>query len=230
MRTRSVMLWAIVAGLFAAGCATKQFVRTELGERDAQLGRLETNVGENQTNINRIDGQLVTVKSRAEDANKLAEQAAGIGSQAQRRADEAGTKAGQALAKAEDTDSRFSRAWTNRNRRNAGETIMVHFGFDKADLDDRAQTALLEAVNLLKADPNLFVTLEGFTDSIGAAGYNLQLSQRRAESVRRFMVQNGVDLHRIQSIGLGEAPSTAKVSRKREEDRRVAVHLMTPVD
>ena len=228
MGIRSVVL-ALIAGLFVAGCATKNYVRTQLGERDVQLSRMETTLGDEHARVEQISGQLGIVRSRADDANRLAEQAAGLGSQALRRADDAGTRAGQALTKADETDGRFTRAWAGRNKRNVVETIEVRFGFNKASLDDRAQTALHDALKVLKEDPNVFVALEGYTDSTGPADYNLQLSQRRAESVRRFMVQNGVELHRIQSIGLGQVP-TAKASRKHDQDRRVTVHLMAAVD
>ena len=53
------------------------------------------------------------------------------------------------------------------------------------------------------------VELEGFTDSVGAMPYNVQLSQRRSEAVRRFLVEKGIEMHRIHSIGLGDVKPSA---------------------
>lgn len=226
---KSVLILAAVL-LVASGCATKGFVRQEFQGRDAQLVRLEGDLGQERTRVDELGNKVTDARSRADDAARRAEQAAGVGNQALGRADEATAKAGQAMAKAQDADGRLTRLWTNRNKRNVAETVVVHFRFAKAALDDRAQTALLDAVKQVKEDPNVLVALEGYTDPIGAAEYNLQLSQRRAEAVRRFLVQNGVDLHRIQSIGLGETPDQAKSRRDREQSRRVVVQLMVPAE
>ena len=67
--------------------------------------------------------------------------------------------------------------------------------------------------------------LEGYTDSTGSLDYNLALSQRRVEAVRRFLVQQGVDLRRIHAAGLGPiADSTLPADQK----RRVTVKLDHP--
>jgi outer membrane protein OmpA-like peptidoglycan-associated protein len=214
--------------LVPLGCATKKFVREEMQKRDVQIGRIDTDLGQERARVGEIGTQVVDARSRADEATRRADQATGLSHQAMGRAEDAGGKAGQAVARAEETDSRLTRLWTNRNKRNIAETVVVRFGFDKADLDDRAQTALADLVKQLKDNPNVFVTLEGYTDKSGPAPYNVQLSQRRAEAVRRFMVQQGVDVHRIQSIGLGTVPGTTKGSR--QEHRMVAIHLVVPVE
>jgi outer membrane protein OmpA-like peptidoglycan-associated protein len=71
------------------------------------------------------------------------------------------------------------------------------------------------------------VAVLGYADPTGRPDYNLQLSERRAEAVRRFMVQQGVDLLRIQSIGMG-AVRTAARGRGPEDGRRAAIHLIMP--
>src|SRR4030095_16148116 len=72
-----------------------------------------------------------------------------------------------------------------------------------SDLSDAAQTALATIVKELKENPNLTVDLEGFTDQTGARDYNVTLSQRRVESVRRHLIEQGAELPRINSVGLG---------------------------
>jgi outer membrane protein OmpA-like peptidoglycan-associated protein len=161
----------------------------------------------------------------AEDGIRRAEQASAVATQAD-------TRATEAASRAEATDQRLTRLWKNRQARMPVETISVRFGFDRADLDDGAQTALLDVVKQLQASPSLVVDLEGYTDSTGDATYNVQLSQRRVEAVRRFLVEKGVELHRLNSIGLGAARPAAdnKTKAGRDQNRRVAVRVFGPVE
>ena len=109
---------------------------------------------------------------------------------------------------------------------------MVQFEFDKWVLDDGTQTRLLALVKQLEEQPQLSVELEGYTDSIGAGAYNIQLSQRRAEAVRRFLVEKGVELPRIHSIGLGDIRPVAdnKTKQGRDQNRRVSIRLYAPAE
>ncbi len=213
-----------------AGCATKGFVRQEVAQRDVEIGRLDSNLGQAQARIEDVDKQVGEVRSQAGDAGRRADQAAGLANDAGQRADAANAKAGQAVTKATDTDTRLTRLWGNRNKRSVAETILVRFPFDKWSLDDRAETELLSAVKLLQENPNVLVTLQGYTDHRGPAEYNLALSQRRADAVRRFLVQQGVDLQRIHAIGLGELKS-AKGSREPVQSQRiVTVQFLAPAE
>ena len=128
-----------------------------------------------------------------------------------------------ALAKATDTDQRLTKLWANRDKRTLTETVVVQFDFDKWLLNDGAQTRLLELVKQLQDQPQLSIELEGYTDSTGPGPYNIQLSQRRAETVRRFLVDKGVELPRIHSIGLGDIRPVAdnKSPEGRANNRRV---------
>jgi OOP family OmpA-OmpF porin len=110
--------------------------------------------------------------------------------------------------------------------------MVVKFGFDKWHLDDRAETSLLEVVRQLQENPDVIVNIEGYTDGTGPAVYNVELSRRRAEAVRRFIVEKGIELHRVQTIGLGQArPAASNSTRQgRDQNRRVAVKLVMPAD
>src|SRR5439155_2889643 len=155
-------------------------------------------------------------QSRAEAAQERAETAFG-------RAEAAHGRADAAFGRADEVNSRLSRLWTGRNKRNVVETLHVQFGFDRADLSDGAQTALLDIIKELKSNADLTVDLEGYTDPTGPRGYNVGLSQRRVESVRRYLIENGADLARIYSVGMG--PLTA-ASSEHAKLRRVTVRLM----
>jgi outer membrane protein OmpA-like peptidoglycan-associated protein len=147
---------------------------------------------------------------------------------AKTRAEAAHTRAEAAFGRADEVNTRLSRLWNARHKRDLVETLHVQFGFDRADLSDGAQTALLAITKELKENPLLSVDLEGYTDQSGPREYNVGLSQRRVESVRRFLVGNGADLARIYSVGLG--PLQAKTEQAALQ-RRVTVRLMiNPTD
>ena len=132
-------------------------------------------------------------------------------------------RADAAHGRADEVNGRLTRLWNGRNKRTVVETLHVQFGFDRSDLSDGAQTALLGIVKELKTNPDLSVDLEGFTDPTGTRDYNVGLSQRRVESVRRYLIENGAELARIYSVGMG--PLVA-ASGEHAKLRRVTVRLM----
>jgi outer membrane protein OmpA-like peptidoglycan-associated protein len=73
------------------------------------------------------------------------------------------------------------------------------------------------------AHPGIHVAVEGHTDSVGSDDYNQQLSERRAGSVRNFLVQNGVPLTVISAMGFGESQpvATNDTPEGRQTNRRV---------
>lgn len=77
------------------------------------------------------------------------------------------------------------------------------FGFDSADL--QPSSILQKLVTLLKRNPKASFSIEGYTDSIGSDDYNLDLSQRRADSVKQYLVEAlGIDPTRIRTRGYGK--------------------------
>jgi OOP family OmpA-OmpF porin len=105
----------------------------------------------------------------------------------------------------------------------------VLFETDKAGLKPGAQQRLYELVRFLLAHPDRKVVVEGHTDSRGSESYNLDLSQRRAESVRAFLTRSGVDSGRISAQGYGESYPVAsnETSAGRLQNRRVEIYLPT---
>jgi outer membrane protein OmpA-like peptidoglycan-associated protein len=227
-----------VSLIVVSGCATRGWVRETLGkqqaETDQRFGQVDTKIGE--------DGQrLGTVEARVTEQGKTVEgmgtrvnavegsvgQAANMAKSAGERADSAMNRADGAMTRANEVDSRVTRLWNNRDARNLVETVDVRFAFGKAELTDAAQTALVGLAKEMAENPRLTVELEGYTDSAGSLDYNLTLSQRRVESVRRFLVQRGVELRRIQAAGIGPI---ADRSLPADQKRRVTVKLTTPVE
>jgi len=95
----------------------------------------------------------------------------------------------------------------------------VHFDFDRYTLRPEAMRVLEQAVAAMKEDATLRLTIEGNTCSIGTAEYNLALGERRANAVRDYLTQNGVNASRLQSVSYGE--EKPKYDNSREETRRL---------
>jgi outer membrane protein OmpA-like peptidoglycan-associated protein len=111
-------------------------------------------------------------------------------------------------------------------RRTLIGVIQVPFAFDRDDLDAKAEAALAMVVKELRAHPQLTIDLEGTTDPVGRRDYNLRLSQRRVETVRRWLVDHGIDRSRIVgSTGRGEL---VDVAMQNDLKRRVVVKLLRP--
>lgn len=108
----------------------------------------------------------------------------------------------------------------------------VLFESGKATLKPTASNTLLELVSMLRDQPDRQVLIEGHTDSQGGHSYNVELSDRRADAVRAFMIAHGVAPERIVATGYGEAyPVASNATREgRAMNRRVEVVLLKPGD
>jgi outer membrane protein OmpA-like peptidoglycan-associated protein len=95
----------------------------------------------------------------------------------------------------------------------------VHFDFDRSTLRAEAQRVLDEAVKAMQADPALRLQIEGHTCNIGTAEYNLALGDRRASSVRDYLVSRGIATGRLSTISYGE--ERPRHDNSREETRRL---------
>lgn len=231
-----VMPVMVGASLLSVGCATKSFVRAEVEKSATRLSqdvaRVDGDLSQEKARTTTLAGQLTETRSVADGATRRADEANTQAGNALAKAGEAGGLANEAMTRSGATDSRLTRLWNDRNKYQPGDTVTLTFGFDRWVLDDRGETTLLDVVKQLQENPNLLVQLEGYTDKMGTTSYNLQLSQKRVEAVRRFLAAKGIGLHRIQSIGLGDARPVADNNSKqgREQNRRVAVILLAPTN
>lgn len=101
----------------------------------------------------------------------------------------------------------------------------VLFDTARAQLKSGATMHLGKLAAFLNQYPDRTVTIEGYTDSVGSEDYNLDLSQRRADSVRAFLVGQGIAANRLVTSGKGEdAPVASNDSAAgRQQNRRVEV-------
>jgi outer membrane protein OmpA-like peptidoglycan-associated protein len=104
----------------------------------------------------------------------------------------------------------------------------VLFAFAKADLSTGAHRSVSRLAAFLQKYPNRSVLIEGHTDSVGSDEYNLDLSRRRAESVKARLVMDGVEPGRITTVGYGKRfPAFSNdTAANRAMNRRVEVVIL----
>lgn len=101
----------------------------------------------------------------------------------------------------------------------------VLFNFDRADIRAAHQPMLSNIVEVLEKNPDMTVQLDGHCDGIGTAEYNMGLSARRAEAVKNFLVEEGIDASRIttKAYGFSKPIATNDTDEGRALNRRVEI-------
>ena len=105
----------------------------------------------------------------------------------------------------------------------------AHFPVDRAQLSGEERSRLDDFANKLKTDNrNVYLEIQGYTDSTGASGNNLRLGQERAEAVRRYLSKDGVALNRMSTISYGQDDPVASNHTRagRAQNRRVVVVVL----
>jgi outer membrane protein OmpA-like peptidoglycan-associated protein len=99
----------------------------------------------------------------------------------------------------------------------------ILFKVNKADLTPDLKTSLAKIAGILLVFKTSNVIVEGHTDNQGAAEYNQKLSERRAENVMNFLIEQGVGQDRLTAVGYGLTKPIADNSTKegRQKNRRV---------
>jgi outer membrane protein OmpA-like peptidoglycan-associated protein len=109
-------------------------------------------------------------------------------------------------------------------------TLMIHFDTDKSDIRQSDEAELKRAIDFVKKYPGSQVRVEGSTDSVGTDQYNRKLSEKRAETVRNYLVQKGaVDASKITSAGYGEKRPVVsnETTQGRAQNRRVEILIQS---
>lgn len=105
----------------------------------------------------------------------------------------------------------------------------LFFELGRKGLTDEAKSLLQEKATLLKADPNMGVLVQGYTDQQGSSSYNMKLGMKRAESVKQELIDAGVAEHQIKAVSLGEE-GVLCIDRSdvcRQMNRRVHLEILT---
>jgi peptidoglycan-associated lipoprotein len=208
----------------APACATKNFVRGEVGNVNSKVDSLGGSLEETQERTRQNEARIGAVDTKAEAAA--------------RSATEARAAADAAAASSKDVDSRLTGRIDTveaATRRLVYEVTLSedqgNFRFGGTSLPDEAKSRLDQMVTQLKADPKaVYIEIEGHTDNVGGRELNERLGMERAETVKRYLYeQHQVPLHKINVISYGEekpvAPNNTRAGRA--QNRRVVVKVLS---
>jgi peptidoglycan-associated lipoprotein len=80
----------------------------------------------------------------------------------------------------------------------------VHFGYDAYLLDEEAKSTLKANAQILKDKPSAKIQVEGHCDQRGGIQYNIALGEKRANAVKKFLVDQGIKADRVSTISMGK--------------------------
>lgn len=208
--TWGVMAVALILAVGLTGCATKTYVNEQVA---AATKASDAKIGEVQKQVEVAQMDIANLKKSDERQNQEIANISGTAKEALARAEEAGKLAkGKFLFEVTLTDE------------------AVKFGFNSSSLSPEAKAALDAFAARVKAEnKNVYIEVQGHTDSVGSESYNLKLGQERADSVLRYLnMQHGIPLHRLNAVSYGEFKPVAdnKTSSGRAQNRRVTLVVL----
>src|SRR5688500_4932450 len=208
----------------APACATKKFVRTEVGNVNTKVDTLTGTVEETQERTRQNADRIGSVDQKAEAAARSATDARAAADAAANTAREVETRVGGRVDEVVAASRRLVYEVTLSEDQG-------NFKFGKTELPDEAKARLDELVTQLKSDPKgIFIEIEGHTDNVGSKDLNERLGMERAETVKRYLYeQHQVPLHKINVISYGEDKPVAPNNQRqgRAQNRRVVVRILS---
>ncbi|MCP4205330.1 MAG: OmpA family protein [bacterium] len=199
----SLIALAIITFVAGSGCASKNYVLATVEESEARTTKttdiLQSQIERDQTKLAEHEEQMESISATAGDALE------------------------RAIAAGKLAEGKF-----------LFETILsddkIRFGFDKTELAEEGVEALATfAADLKSQNEDVFIEIQGHTDSTGSDAYNLTLGEKRAETVRRYLSkEHGIALHRMSVISYGESSPIAdnETREGRETNRRVGLVVL----
>jgi peptidoglycan-associated lipoprotein len=209
----------LALALGSTACATKKFVRGEVGQVNDKVDTLSRSLEETQERTRANEAKIGEVDSKAAAADQ--------------RAMAAGKSADAANAAASAVNTRAD-AIEKASKRIVYEVVLNeekgNFKFGKAVMPENVGGELDQLVQQLKANPNgAYIEIEGHTDNSGAKDINYKLGLERAENVKRYLYEtHQVPLHKINVISYGEDKPVGdnKTRDGRAQNRRVVIKVL----
>jgi peptidoglycan-associated lipoprotein len=194
---------ALLLGSFGlTACATKKYVGEEVGKSSAatekRINDVESQVEATQTKVKAHDAKLAELDTATRQALERAQEAGKL----------AEGKFVYSLVLSDDA---------------------AKFPVNRYELSNEAKEALNAFAERLKGENrNVYLEIQGHTDSTGSADYNMKLGSERAEAVRRYLNKQGVALNRMSTISYGasEPVESNKTKEGRSKNRRVVVIVL----
>jgi peptidoglycan-associated lipoprotein len=214
----AVPLLALTLGGSTA-CATKKFVRGEVGQVNSKVDTLSRSLEETQERTRANETKIGEVGQAAAAADQKAVQAGS-------RAEAAASAAAAVNTRADSIEKAAKRivyeVVLNEEKGN--------FKFGQAAMPENVGPEVDALVQKLKADPNgAYIEIEGHTDNVGPKDINYKLGLERAEAVKRYLYEtHQVPLHKINVISYGEEKPMGENKTKdgRAANRRVVIKVI----
>jgi peptidoglycan-associated lipoprotein len=227
-------LWAMsvlaLSVAVAPACATKKFVRTEVGNVNTKVDTLSGSLEETQERTRRNEERIGTVDQKAEAAGRSAQEARGAADAAAGAAQKVNGRVDQVVTEVAATNAALA-----ASRKLLFEVTLNeaqgNFKSGIAELPDEAKARLDAVVGQLKTDTRaVFIEIEGHTDNVGGPELNQRLGLERAEAVKRYLYeQHQVPLHKMNVISYGEDKPVAENNKRdgRAQNRRVVIKVLS---
>jgi len=216
----SFLAFGALAGIILLGligCASKGFVQEQISQA---MNPVQSQAEKNEAEIAALKETTTGLNENHQKFSKTAEEALVRAEKALKSAEKAFTHAEEAgtLAKGK---LLFEVTFTDES---------VHFGFDVSTLSDEDKAALDSFAERVKAEnKNVFIEIQGHTDSVGADAYNLSLGMARAEAAKMYLyTQHGIPLHRMSIFSYGESKPIAEndTPQGRAINRRIGIVVL----
>ena len=238
-----IVVLAVALGGLSSGCvASRKFVRNEVKTSSDQLnGQIDKTNGEvketkdavDQTNT-RVAGVDQRVTGVDQKVNGVDSKVSDLDSRTTQGLSSLKTDVNGVSSKVDETNGNVAsldKKFQNRNNLQVSTQKAVLFKFDSADLKSADKTPLDEIAAAVAQNPDAIIVLEGHTDNVGNAEYNMKLSERRVDAVRRYLaVDKSVPIYKIEQVGFGAekplAPNNSKDGR--EQNRSVSIMMLVP--
>jgi peptidoglycan-associated lipoprotein len=225
---KSLMVMSLVAfvGVGTSACATKGFVREQVGQVSSKVDTLSQSLEQTQERTRQNEVRIGEVDTKAGAAQSTADRAGSAAGAADTQAIAANDAARSAMTRAEAVDQAAKRIVL--------EVVLSeeqgNFAFGATAVPDASKARIDALVAQLKADPKgAYFEIEGHTDNVGDEAYNERLGLERADAVKRYLYeQHQIPLHRISVISYGENKPVGDNSTRegRAQNRRVVLRII----
>lgn len=198
--------------------------KTAIAIETAKLNEAQDAVERAETE--RKEVLLMARKAEAEAAERRAQQALKEAKQERLAAEQAREEAKNANQRAEEMADRILELEAKQTERGLVLTLSdVLFDFNSAELKPGSKKVVTELTGFLNEYPERKILIEGYTDSIGSAEYNRQLSKKRAAALRTALLENGVSPTKVDIKAYGEEyPVATNINEAgRQQNRRVEI-------
>ncbi len=203
--------------------------RSTAEARALEIEQLRIEAEQKARELEKAKQEVGMMTGESEQARKLAEVRAREVAKLQQQTEQKALELEKAKREAEQASRELEEVKGKQTERGIVMTLGdVIFETGKAKLSERARLSITKIANFMKKYPDRGILVEGHTDSVGTAAYNLVLSQRRADAVKKELMTMGIEAKRIIARGYGEQypVDTNETNLGRQNNRRVEIVIL----